>query len=410
MTQKKSLFAVLLDRPLPLAGTAAALLALFEIVLDWATWVDLDVATVYILPLVLAALARNRRLLWALALCLVVTTFAIYADQIAPGAFSLREPYFINRVLTAATLLLAAGVVHAWIVTADALAAQSRALNEQNHELERLREAAEEASRRKTRLLASVAHDLRTPLSIIDLTANLLRSAEDAAPAAVLVRRIQNNARSLADLVFALVDIASLDAGRIAAHDSEFRLNDLLSRECERLLPLVQAKGLRLVIEAPEPALALRADRIKLSRVLSNLIGNAVKFTDTGGITVSAVLTPERAPLIRVEDTGSGMSPENLERIFDEYGQLGNPERDSLKGWGLGLAICRRLLDVMGGQIGVESTPGRGTVFTVRLPASCVVTDRPAPLAAEPSSPRDSAACTAPIETPLARSSAAPRR
>jgi signal transduction histidine kinase len=411
MKGTKSVFAVLVDRPLPLAGTAAALLALVEILLDWGTWVDLDVATVYILPLVLAALARNRRLLWGLALCLVASTFAVYAHQIAPGAFSLREPYFINRVLTATTLLLTAGVVHAWIVAADALAAQSRALNEQNHELELLREAAEQASGRKSRLLACVAHDIRTPLSIIDLTAKLMRTGEDvAAPAAVLIRRIQNNARSLADLVSALVDIASLDAGRIPPHDSEFRLNDLLAEECERLLPLTQAKGLRLIIEAPESPLSLLADRVKLSRVLSNLIGNAVKFTETGGITVTASLTPQRAVLIRVEDTGPGMTSENLERIFDEYGQLGNPERDSRKGWGLGLAICRRLLDVMGGEISAASTPGRGTVFSVRLPPSCVVANPTEGPVAESLGPRDAAVPAAPTETPPARSRAVPHR
>jgi signal transduction histidine kinase len=143
---------------------------------------------------------------------------------------------------------------------------------------------------------------------------------------------------------------------------------------------------------------------------LSNLIGNAVKFTDTGGITVSATLTPERAALIRVEDTGKGMTPENLQRIFDEYGQLGNPERDSRKGWGLGLAICRRLLDVMGGEIGVESTPGRGTVFTVRLPTSCVVANPTEALVAESLGSRDSAVPAAPTETPPARSRAAPHR
>src|SRR6185503_11289474 len=97
------------------------------------------------------------------------------------------------------------------------------------------------------------------------------------------------------------------------------------------------------------------------------------KFTDSGAITLSGSLTPQRAPLVRVADTGVGMSPESLARIFDEYGQLGNPERDSNQGWGLGLAICRRLAGVMGGRIAVESEPGRGTTFDLHLPASCVV-------------------------------------
>jgi signal transduction histidine kinase len=374
MEEKKGLLQVLLDQALPFAGALAVLLALVEILIDWATWVDLDVSVVYSLPLVLAAVARDRRLLWGLALSLVFMTFAVYAVQIAPGAFSFGEAYFINRVLSAVTLVLTAGVVHAWIVAADALATQSRAVNEQNQELERLRQTAEEASGRKTQLLASVAHDIRTPLSLIDMTANIMRNPGDAAPPAeVLVQRLLRNTRSLADLVSALVDISSLDAGRIPLQNSVFRLNDLLSQEGERLVPLARAKNVWLTIEAPDPPLSLQADRIKLSRILTNLVGNAIKFTETGGITVSAVLTPERAVLIRVKDTGIGMTPESLGRIFDEYGQLGNPERDSNKGWGLGLAICRRLVGVMGGAIDVESAPGLGTVFTVRLPASCVV-------------------------------------
>src|SRR5690606_9722243 len=105
------------------------------------------------------------------------------------------------------------------------------------------------------------------------------------------------------------------------------------------------------------------------------LVGNAIKFTETGNVAVTTLLTAERSLLIRVSDTGVGMSRENLERIFDEYGQLGSSQRDSNKGWGLGLAICRRLVEVMGGKITVESEPNRGTVFSVHLPAAAVVPD-----------------------------------
>jgi signal transduction histidine kinase len=226
-------------------------------------------------------------------------------------------------------------------------------------------------------LLASVSHDIRTPLTTIDLIADLiLRSVDNptlAAQVPDMVQRLRRNTLSLADLVSALVDISSLDAGRIAVRNSEFSLNELLVEECERLLPLAQAKGLRLATEAPEPPIRLLTDRVKLVRVLSNLVGNAIKFTETGGVTVDAVLTTERALLIRVSDTGVGMLRESLARIFDEYGQLGNPQRDANKGWGLGLAICRRLVDVMGGKITVESEPNRGTIFSVHLPASSVV-------------------------------------
>jgi signal transduction histidine kinase len=367
----------LLDRPMPVAGTLAILVAVIEAAVDWTTWVELDVSAVYGVPLVLAAVARNRRLLWVLTACLVCMTVAAYAAQIAPGAFSLHEPYFLNRALSAAALALSAALCHVWIVAANRLAAQRRSLMEQNQELERLRRIAEEASGRKTQLLASVSHDVRTPLATIELIADLiLRGADNpavAAPLPDMVQRLRRNTRSLADLVSALVDISSLDAGRISVRASEFSLNELLGEEQERLLPLAQAKNLRLELEPPQPPLWLQTDRIKLARILSNLVGNAIKFTQTGAITLSAALTAEGAPLIRVKDTGVGMSSENLERIFDEYGQLGNPDRDSNKGWGLGLAICRRLAGVMGGRIAVDSAPGRGTTFSLSLPSSAVV-------------------------------------
>jgi signal transduction histidine kinase len=370
-------FDFLLGRPVPLAGTSAVLLALAEVSVDWTTWVELHVEVVYGLPLVLAALARSRRLLWGLVVFLVSMTFAVYAAQIEPGAFSLSEAHFVNRVLSAVTLILTGGLFHAWIESANALAAQSLSLINQNQELDRLRRSAEEASGRKTQLLASVSHDICTPLTTIDLIADLiLRSADIpalAAPLPDLVQRLRRNTQSLADLVTALVDIASLDAGRIIARNSEFSLNELLAQERQRLLPLAQTKSLQLAIEAPESPVWLLTDRVKLIRVLSNLVGNAIKFTEAGHITVSAVLTPERGTLIRVKDTGVGMTPADLERIFDEYEQLGNRERNSNKGWGLGLAISQRLVLVMGGRITVESEPGRGTTFSVHLPASCVV-------------------------------------
>lgn len=369
-------FDYLLDRPMPLAGTLAVLVAVIEATVDWTTWVELDVSALYGVPLVLAAVARNRRLLWALTASLVFMTVAAYAKQISPDAFALDEPYFVNRALSAVGITLSAALCHIWIVAANRLAAQSRSLIEQNEELARLRKGAEEASGRKTQLLAAVSHDIRTPLTIIDLIADLiLRSAGNPSLAAQLpelVARLRHNTRSLAGLASALVDISALDAGRVSLHASEFSLNELLAEERERLLPLAQEKGLSLDIEEPEPPVWLRTDRLKLSRVLGNLVGNAIKFTEAGAVTISAALTAERAPMIRVRDTGVGISDDNLRRIFDEYGQLGNPQRDSNKGWGLGLAISRRLVGVMGGTLTVQSEANRGTTFSVLLPASCI--------------------------------------
>jgi signal transduction histidine kinase len=360
-----------------MAGMLALLLALTEVFIDAVTCIDLNVSIVYGLPLVVTAATRSRRLLWALVLLLVLTTFLVYSVQIPAGVFSLREPLFANRVLAALSLVLTACLLHVGLIAVDVLEMQGLALEERKEEVDRHRREAEEASRRKTRLLAAVSHDIRAPIQAIGLMSEILCSAADHPELTVqmpdIAHRLQANTLALADLVGDVLDVAHFDSARSELRVSEFSLNDLLDQECARALPLAQIKDLRLKVEAPADPLWLRTDRIKLGRIVGNLLGNAIKYTDEGGVTVSAALAPDRAALIRVCDTGVGIAAEELEHIFDEFLQLRNPELDRGKGYGLGLAICRRLVEAVGGSIAVESEPGHGSVFTVRLPPSCVV-------------------------------------
>jgi signal transduction histidine kinase len=389
-------FTELARRPALVAGVLAVAIAAVEVAIDWSTWIELNVSIVYTLPLVLAAAARSRRLLWTLVVVLVGTTFAVYAAQVGPGTFSLREPLFVNRVLAAATMLLMASLLHAWTRALDELDAQDRALRDrnaeldaanhelvrcrdeitrQNAELDRRRQEAEDSSGRKSRLLASVSHDLRSPLNAISLTAQVIRrTAGDptlAEQIPVLAQRLHANAAALGALVADVLDIAAVDSGRLCLHAAEFSLDELLAEECRRLLPLAQAKDLRLTAELPGPPIRLRTDRVKLARVLDNLLTNAIKFTAAGGVTASADRVPGGAVLVQVRDTGVGIAAQNLDKIFDELAQLPDPARDRHPGWGLGLAICRRLVELMGGTIRVESEPGQGSTFTVWLPPAC---------------------------------------
>src|SRR3954451_6365854 len=208
----------LLRRGLPNAAVFAVCLAVIQVVIDWLTWIELNEAIVNTLPLVLAGMARSRRLLWGMTVFLIWTTFAVYSAQIGPGNFSIREPFFINRVLAAVTMLVTAGLLHAWMSAVDTLNvrnAQLDAANQelvhrreeivaQNEELKRRREEAEEASSRKTRLLTSVSHDMRSPLQVMNLTAELIRrTASDYsanAEIAELAQLLQTNALGLADL------------------------------------------------------------------------------------------------------------------------------------------------------------------------------------------------------------------
>jgi signal transduction histidine kinase len=390
-----------------LLRVAALASALGVAVADFATWIELDIASLYGIPLVLAAATRSRRLLWLLTAALGAATFVVYGLQIPPGLFSTREPYFINRVLDVVAILVMASILHVWIRSVEVREAQMRLLDEQNRklevanaelvvreaqiarqsgELELRRREAEEASGRKTRLLASVSHDIRTPLNAIKLTANAIGiSASDprfVAEMPPMIERLQRSTSSLLEAVSDLLDIASFDSGRIERHDTVFALGELVAEKCDDVRPLAQAKGLHLDVDGVAQPFVC-TDRAKLGRILTNLVTNAIKYTDAGGVRVLVGTDDAGAVLISVADTGIGIAPERLERLFDEYGLLSSSTMRS-SSWGLGLAICRRLAHLLGGRIDAESTLNRGSVFTIRLPQACVL-HIPEALASRPS-------------------------
>ena len=371
----------LLRNPTVLCALAIALAAL-EVLLDVVTWIELNIAIIYSLPLVLAAAGRSRRLLWLLAFVLVSITFIAYWQQSDVHAF--HDEYFVNRLLAAVSVLLAAALLHALSVAAETLEDRNRQLSvyqqeitQRNRELDLQRAHAEEASDRKTRLLMSVSHDIRSPLTSINLMADLISSSasdpDRLAQLPGLAQKLQRDTVSLAELVNDVLDIAYFDSGRIALRESEFSLNELIAEECRALEPLAAGKSLALAIEAAQPEIWLRADRIKLARVLRNLVNNAIQFTAQGRVSVSAHLTPEGGALIRVTDTGPGIAPENLQWIFDEFTQLSVRGSGERTGWGIGLAICRRLARLMDGEVTAESEPGRGSSFVVHLPRARVL-------------------------------------
>jgi signal transduction histidine kinase len=169
------------------------------------------------------------------------------------------------------------------------------------------------------------------------------------------------------------LDLTRLDLGQVELKPVEFDLGAWLLEECSKLHPLAEQKKLKFECKPPEQSLRLRCDQIKLGRVLTNLMGNAVKYTQKGEVLIRAEHMNGGSAQITVRDTGIGIAPEHLSKIFDEYFQLKNPERDRNKGTGLGLSISKRLLDAMGAHLSVESEQGVGSTFTVALPASMVV-------------------------------------
>jgi signal transduction histidine kinase len=375
MNAAKSLTRFLHARP-PLVHALAVLVALLVAYIDWITWIELNVSVLYGLPLVLSLATRNRRLLWGMTTLLLITTFVVYSLQVPPGQFSLWEHFFVDRLLAAAAMLLIALLLHYRMAALDTMEAQRRQLKQQNEELDRRRREAEEATRRKTQLLASASHDIRTPVYAIRLMAEVIGQAADdpslAAQIPDLVKRLQANALSLDRLILDLLDVAHMDLGGLEIRETIFPLNDLLVEQSSNLHPLADAKELRLEFEVSDQPIWIRTDRVKLARVISNLLGNAIKFTQIGSVAVSVSETAELVR-IRVCDTGTGIAKEQLDRIFEEFTQLHNEARNHDEGWGLGLPICRRLIAALGGGISVESKPGLGSIFIVNLPSRCHV-------------------------------------
>jgi signal transduction histidine kinase len=191
-----------------------------------------------------------------------------------------------------------------------------------------------------------------------------------------LAEELRQSATSLVNLVSNVLDVTRFDTDKLELHESEFALPRLLEEEVRQVLPLAQAKNLILDIETPvdgavDGQMFIRADRIKLGRVLGNLLGNAIKFTDRGGVRIATSHAPDGGITIAVTDTGIGISPDNQGRIFDEFWQLADPQRS--KGSGLGLSISKRLVEAMGGQIAIQSDVGKGSTFRVTLPPTCIV-------------------------------------
>ena len=269
-------------------------------------------------------------------------------------------------------------------------------------ELQARRRESDEASVRKSRFLAAVSHDIRTPANAIRLQAELIkRSASNPAVASKvteMAHHLQVNAIALVDLVGEVLDLTHFDTGKVELQETEFSLVEVVADECRQLAPVAESKQLMLRCERSDAPLWVRADRVKLGRVLGNLIENAVKFTDRGEIVVSLRYTPGVGVALAVRDTGAGIPFDQQALVFDEFFQLRNPERDRTKGRGLGLAICKRLADAMGGRLTVESSPGAGSTFTLSLPASAVV---PVPQAAPALDPQAAAGVAHAAEPPL---------
>lgn len=245
--------------------------------------------------------------------------------------------------------------------------------------LRQARDAAEAVSRLKSTLLANMSHEVRTPLTSLLLFADLLarRLTGRDRQTAMKVRR---GAEQLAEILDAVLTLSRLEAGRVELTCVPIDVAEKVRDVAALLEPLARQKKLRMKVRGQAPCVAL-ADHASMDSVLNNLIGNAIKFTQEGGVTVTVDEADDDrvggpAVRIRVEDTGVGIASDFLPHVFDEFQQEATSVVRTRPGIGLGLAISKRLVDLMSGVIEVESVPGEGTTFTVVLPAAGVYEER----------------------------------
>lgn len=233
---------------------------------------------------------------------------------------------------------------------------------------EQARAAAEEADRAKTRFIATASHDLHQPLHALALFADTLRHRARDDDTAALAQRMSEAVSALENLFAELMDLSNLDAGKVEARPRDFALEILYSRLRPHFEPPAFDKGLALRFRGGHRR--VHADPVLLERVLRNLVSNAIRFTDDGGVLVGC---RQRGGMLQLQvwDSGVGIRPEVVPHIFEEFYQVADARpvnASAQRGRGLGLAIVKRLVEVMGARVHVKSIPQRGSVFTIDLP------------------------------------------
>ena len=322
-------------------------------------------ATFAVVP-ILILIAARLRLIGITAALIVVSLIAVGATLDGRGPFILEGVTRTQEVMLAQLFVLM-GCLPTLLVAVllderDRLAARALAGQER----------AERASEGKSRLLANVAHEIKSPIGGVIGIGDLWSSGQlgpltqtQAEMAEVLVK----TARQVESLAHDLLDVARAEAGEVKVDLRPVDVGGVLDDVRRSAAAWPDAAGLVLRVERVGEDLIVRADSVRLSQVVSNLASNAVKYGASGGEVIFRAERRDQIIRIAVEDRGPGMGPEKQAQLFEPFNRLGL-ERSTIEGHGVGLAIAKRLVELQGGVIGVDSTPGRGSVFWIELPAA----------------------------------------
>jgi hypothetical protein len=247
---------------------------------------------------------------------------------------------------------------------------RTQQLRMSNLELMQAKEHAEAADKMKSAFLATMSHELRTPLnSIIGFTGILLQGLVGPLndEQRKQLQMVRTSANHLLSLISDVLDISKIEAGQLQISRETFDLRATIAKLVPTLRPVIEMKGLKLTVDIAPEVGALYSDARRVEQVILNLLSNAVKFTEAGSISVSCTLAGENY-LLRVADTGIGIKKEHLDEMFSPFRQIDTGVNRKYEGTGLGLFICKKLLELLGGEIRVESEWQRGTTFIVSIP------------------------------------------
>ncbi|RMG71365.1 MAG: response regulator, partial [Bacteroidetes bacterium] len=242
-----------------------------------------------------------------------------------------------------------------------------QALEAQTTELSEAKNKAEQATRTKADFLSVMSHEIRTPLNAVIAIGHLLLDESPRPDQKERLLTLRHSARHLLTLINDILDFSKIEAGKLVLEQTHFNLYTLASQSIESFRPLAQRKGLTIGLQYPsELRQWWQGDPIRIGQILSNLISNAVKFTEKGFVHLQ--ISGEGESLhVAVTDTGVGIEPEAQSKIFEAFSQSGADTARRFGGSGLGLSICRQLLNLMGSQIQLQSTPGQGSTFSFSI-------------------------------------------